>query len=130
MEIVQSSALKPKTHVLLIGILLMIINMGFIFIFPKTSSAGQVSSILFAIAFNLLTLFWCVYDSRERGEQPGRYFTPAVVIFGIFALFYYLFKTRGFKSGALAIAKIAVIFSGTIIASAFVFAILDAVLKR
>ena len=126
MENPGSNNLKPKTHVLFIGILLMIINFGVNFLVPESSGYAQVINILFAIKFNILTLLWCTSDSRGRGQQPGgRYFTLGVIVFGIFALFYYLFKTRGFRLGAIAIAKFIAICFATFIVSSIIFAILD-----
>ncbi len=79
MEIAQSNNLKPKTVVLLIGIVLMILNTALPGFIPEISVSQQIITLLFAIGFNVLTVFWCVYDSRERGEEVGRYFTLSVV---------------------------------------------------
>ncbi len=129
MEIAQPNILKPKTHVLLVGIVLSIINSGLVNFVPDAGSVDQIIILLFAIAFNILTVFWCVYDSRERGEEVGRYFTLSVVIFGVFTLFYYFFKTRGFQSGLIAIGKFIVLFLGVNITSVFIFALLNSIFE-
>ncbi len=129
MELPQSIILKSKTHILLLAIVLLILNNGLAGFLPQTSVSQQVSAVLFAIAFNVLTVFWCIYDSRERGEVPGRYFTFSVIIFGTLALFYYLFKTRGFKLGLVAIGKFMALFLGTIAISSIIFAVLDSIFE-
>ncbi len=129
MEIAQSNNLKPKTVVLLIGIVLMILNTALPGFIPEISFSQQIITLLFAVGFNVLTVFWCVYDSRERDEETGRYFTLSVVIFGVFALFYYLFKTRGFKLGLIAIGKFTAFFLGILIMASIVFALLDSILE-
>lgn len=130
MENLESNKLKPKTHVLLLGMVLAILNVGVSALAAEPNVTQQVLMLLFAVAFNVLTVFWCAFDSRERGETLGRYFTLAVVIFGVFALFYYFFKTRGFKSGLISTGKFIVIFLGTTFVSAIIFAVIETIVGR
>jgi apolipoprotein N-acyltransferase len=127
MEITQSNVLKPKTHVLLIAIVLLILNTGFSNLTMETGGSQQILTLLFAVGFNVLTVFWCAFDSRERGEQLGRYFTLSVVVFGVLALFYYFFKTRGLKSGLVLIGKFIALFLGTITMSSIIFAVIESI---
>jgi cytochrome bd-type quinol oxidase subunit 2 len=129
MDSIESNALKPKTHILLIGTVLLILNTALSSFASDAGSSTQILTFLLAIGFNVLTVFWCFYDSRERGEKIGRFFTLWVVIFGVFALFYYFFKTRGFKSGLVLIAKFMAIFLGVITVSAIIFDILNSIFK-
>jgi apolipoprotein N-acyltransferase len=129
MEIAQSDNLKPKTHVLLLGIVLSILNAALPEVIPENGVSQQIIILLFAIGFNVLTVFWCVYDSRERGETLGRYFTLSVVIFGVFALFYYFLKTRGFNSGLIAIGKFVGLFLGVNIILAIIFTVLNSIFE-
>jgi hypothetical protein len=132
MEFTQSNVLTPKTHILLIGIVLLIINTGLNTglpnLTPESSGVQQILTFLLAIGFNVLIVFWCHFDSRERNEELNRYFTFLVVIFGIFTLFYYFFKTRGLLGGLILIGKTIAIFLGTITMSAIVFTILNSIL--
>jgi len=129
----QSNVLTQKTHVLLVGIVLTIINTGLNTglpnLTPETTNTQQILTLLLAIGFNILIVFWCYYDSRERGEKPGRYFTLLVIIFGIFTLFYYFFKTRGFRRGLISIGRTIALFLGTITMSAIVFTIFNSIFK-
>ena len=128
MEIIESNALKPKTHVLLIGAVLLILNTALSNVAPEPTFNQQIITLLFAVAFNVLTVFWCFYDSRERNEEISRYFTLAVVIFGVLALLYYFFKTRGFKLGLVLTARFIVIFLGVIIITSICFDIFNLIL--
>lgn len=55
--------------------------------------------VLFAIAANIAAFAWIRIDSRERRYPLHRLFPYAVVIFGTLALFYYIFRSRGFVDG-------------------------------
>jgi hypothetical protein len=129
----QSNVLTQKTHVLLVGIVLTIINTGLNTglpnLTPETTNTQQILNLLLAIGFNILIVFWCYYDSRERDEKLGRYFTLLVIIFGIFTLFYYFFKTRGFRGGLIFIGRTIALFLGTITMSEIVFTILNSIFK-
>lgn len=48
---------------------------------------------------NILVFAWCRVDSQERGYSLHRLFSYAVVFFGVFAMIYYLFRSRGFVDG-------------------------------
>ena len=117
MEDSESKKIKPKTVVLIIGIVLMLINIFIPDPVFSNNGLGQVITFAFAVAFNLVTVFWCAYDSAERGEKLGSGMILLTVIFGIFALFYYFFKTRGFKPALIAIGKLLLIFIGIVVAA-------------
>ena len=104
------------------------LNTGLPNLTPESSGVQQILTFLLAIGFNVLIVFWCHFDSRERNEELNRYFTFLVVIFGIFTLFYYFFKTRGLLGGLILIGKTIAIFLGTITMSAIVFTILNSIL--
>jgi len=83
----------------------------FIYI-PLVAFASMMSGILFgenqAVTFanlilgilvNVLALMWAKLDAEERSYELSRHFTLAVVIFGIFAIIYYLFRSRGMTGG-------------------------------
>jgi RsiW-degrading membrane proteinase PrsW (M82 family) len=129
MELSQPKSLNPKTHVLLVAAVLLIINTALSGLTPESSINQQIFTLLLAIGFNVLTVFWCFYDSRERGKELSRYFILSVVIFGVLALFYYFFQTRGFKLGLILTAKFITLFLGVIIISAVVFDILNSIFK-
>lgn len=59
--------------------------------------------LLSAIGWGVGILFWCKIDAEERGEQLTTPLQIVIVGFGIFALIYYLFKTRGREGGVRAI---------------------------
>ena len=62
-------------------------------------AAEQIITFVTTIAFGFLILLWCSFDSAERDEQLGTGWTISIVVFGVFALIVYLFKTRGLKNG-------------------------------
>ena len=63
--------------------------------FNRVSIAAAVVS--YAVAF-----FWYRSDYIRRGYKPSRILSVGVIAMPLFALPYYLFRTRGLKDGAVA----------------------------
>jgi hypothetical protein len=60
--------------------------------------AGLVSFV-FGFGVNVLALIWTKRDAEERGFRLSQVFPIAVVFFGVFAIIYYLFRSRGLNEG-------------------------------
>ena len=60
-------------------------------------------------------MLWCSIDSAEHDEQLGTGWNIAIVIFGVFALIVYLFKTRGAKNGFQSLGWLLLFIIGLII---------------
>jgi hypothetical protein len=63
---------------------------------PYMTTAVSLINIL---GWGVCMLAWIKADSLTRGYQLHRQFPYAVVIFGTFALIYYLFRSRGIFRG-------------------------------
>ena len=61
---------------------------------------NSVIFLLSTIGWGIGILFWTKIDADERGEKLTTGLQIGLVAFGIFALIYYLFKTRGGRGGA------------------------------
>ena len=72
------------------------------------------------VAYGVAMLVWCTVDSRDRGTELGFGFRILIVLLGVFALVYYLFKTRGLKGGFVSIAYTHIFFVATIIISSLI----------
>jgi hypothetical protein len=72
----------------------------FSIVFADSQALGIVTLIL-AIMLNVLALWWAKIDAAERRFLLSRVFPLAVVLFGIFAIVYYLFKSRGAWGGLI-----------------------------
>jgi hypothetical protein len=70
-------------------------------IFEEHKGFSLLIDIALALGLNVFELMWCRMDSRERGYALHRHFTFAVVIFGVLALLYYLFRSREFRVGLI-----------------------------
>ncbi len=70
-------------------------------IFGEHKGFSLLIDIALALGLNVFELMWCRMDSRERGYELHRHFTFAVVIFGVLALLYYLFRSREFRGGLI-----------------------------
>ena len=64
----------------------------------------QLVDLVFAVFFTVAVFLWCQIDARERGAAVGPFFAIGLLVFGPFAVMYYLFRTRGFQRGLVAIA--------------------------
>jgi hypothetical protein len=75
-------------------------NVMFGIVFADSQALGIVTLIL-AIMLNVLALLWARIDADERQYELSPFFTLAVVVFGIFAIVYYLFRSRGASGGLI-----------------------------
>lgn len=60
-----------------------------------------VANVVLGIVLNVLGFMWAKIDADERGYELSRYFPFAVVIFGVFAIVYFLFRSRGVRAGLI-----------------------------
>jgi len=74
----------------LIGILAILLSGG-----PSL----PIARVLTIFCISLLVLAWCYFDSLERHQPLPSRFRVVILIFGLFALFIYLFQSRGFTKG-------------------------------
>lgn len=72
------------------------------------------------VAYGVAILIWCTVDSRGRGIELGYGFRIVIVFFGVFALVFYLFKTRGLKQGFVSVGYALLFFIVTILVSSLV----------
>ena len=70
--------------------------------------AGKAGDFVFGIAANVIIYIWCRLDSDERRYELHRLFRYAVVILGVLALLYYLFRSRGSVGGLRLLAGLVV----------------------
>jgi len=63
------------------------------------NQAVTFANLILGILVNVLALMWAKIDAEERSYELSRHFTLAVVVFGIFAIIYYLFRSRGMSGG-------------------------------
>src|SRR5687767_1512424 len=94
---------KNKRIVIIIGILLLILTSPLNLFFD--GNILNILDFLTIIGINLIIFAWCHYDSLERNESFGAGWRLLIIFLGIFALFIYLLKTRGFKQGLASIGK-------------------------
>ena len=100
--ITQSSVWRPKRTVLIIAGLFSAALGPLIVLSNETGLQFRVVRLASMVCIALLVLGWCYFDSLER-RQPFRAWVRIVILFfGVFALFIYLFKSRGFKQGVRA----------------------------
>ena len=82
---------------------------------------GENQSVTFAnlilgILVNVLALMWAKLDAEERSYELSRHFTLAVVVFGIFAIIYYLFRSRGMSGGLVTFGLLILYIGATFLA--------------
>ena len=96
----QSFRENPKYIVLLLAGLFSAILGLFFVLFEESGSHGIVRLVSFT-CIAILVLAWCQFDSLERRQRLYPWLRLVIVVFGVFALFIYLFKSRGLKQGLL-----------------------------
>ena len=93
----RSSAGHPKRTVLLATLIYAALT-GPLLVLVSEEIFGLVRFALL-IGDALFVLAWCYYDAEERNEPFHSGWRIAIIIFGVLALFIYLFKSRGAKQG-------------------------------
>lgn len=79
-----------------------------------TNQIVAVFDLAAGIALNVLGLMWAKIDAAERRYELSRHFTVAVVLLGVFAIIYYLFRSRGLEKGLAATGLMVLYFIGII----------------
>lgn len=70
------------------------------------------SAIVFMIANAFLAFLWFRLDSDQRSYRRTPFLTAAVVGVWIVAIPYYLFRTRGIRSGAIGVLVLVLLLFG------------------
>jgi hypothetical protein len=80
---------------------------------PEAGSLGLTVHAALSLA---LVFAWFLIDARERGYKASLLLKIAMPALTIVALPYYLLRSRGLAAGALALARAALVFAGTMVA--------------
>ena len=128
--ITQSSAWRPKRTVLIIAGLFSAV-LGPLVVLPnETVLQLRVVKLASMVCIALLVLAWCYFDSVERRQPFHAWLRIVILFFGVFALFIYLFKSRGFKPGIrssgmalLSLAGLFVVLFASALVSGLVFGV-------
>ncbi|HTK38439.1 MAG TPA: hypothetical protein VL325_08100 [Pyrinomonadaceae bacterium] len=98
-ELAELSYRTRKRNVLL-GVLVMMVTSTLAdWVFAGNGIASSLISIFTGVGGSVAVLLWCMIDSEERDIKLGPGFRILTVLFGVFCLIYYLFKSRGFTRG-------------------------------
>ena len=87
------------------------------------NQAVTFANLILGILVNVLALMWAKLDAEERSYELSRHFTLAVVVFGIFAIIYYLFRSRGMTGGLVTFGLLILYIVVTVFALAITTAI-------
>lgn len=101
----ERSLLTPKRRIL-IGWMAFSLLTGIVQVALIGVVGPDVSFVLIlaeTIGFGILILAWCKADSDERGEDLSSGWKFMLVFLGVLTLTAYLFKSRGFARGLLAV---------------------------
>ena len=118
----QPNVNKEKREIIILVCIFSAVSTFFTLLFDKTG-LEQVIGLATAISIGFFILWWCKLDSLERNYELKSGFRILIVLFGAFALMYYLFKSRGFRNGLVAVSYALLIFIGMIILNSFITAI-------
>jgi hypothetical protein len=90
---------QTKRRVLVIAALFTALTAPSAILATEGSALWRMFDLISIFAYGVMVLGWCYYDSLERGQRLGAGFRLLIVIFGVPALFIYLFKSRGLRRG-------------------------------
>ena len=103
---------QPKQIILIIVALFSVLMTSLMVIFDIGTPQHNLFRITDVLGLGILIFAWTYYDSIERNQPISPRLRILLVIFGAFALIYYLFKSRGFKNGLIAIGKLLLVWIG------------------
>jgi len=93
----RSPVWQPKRTVLLATVIYAALT-GPLLVLVSEEILGLVRFALL-IGDALFVLAWCYFDAEERNKPFHSGWRIAIVVFGVLALFIYLFTSRGAKQG-------------------------------
>ncbi len=120
---------KNKRNVIIGAIIFNILTNIVSLRYEGSSSVEQILVFVSMVGTGFCILLWCNLDSAERSEKLGSGFRFLLVLFGVFALTFYFFKSRGFKRGSIAIGYLLIIFIVYVLISAVVLTLLELIFK-
>jgi len=90
---------RPKRNVLLVAGLFSAMLGPLMVLSIEAGDNFRIVDFVSLICISLLVLAWCYFDSLERRQPLYPRLRLVILIFGVLALFIYLFKSRGLKQG-------------------------------
>jgi hypothetical protein len=93
-----------------------------------TNQIVGIFDLAAGIALNVLGLMWARIDAGERRYELSQYFTVAVILLGVFAIAYYLFRSRGFEKGLAATGLMILYFIGVVFVIGILAGLIAAIL--
>ncbi|MBX7169526.1 MAG: hypothetical protein K1X72_01140 [Pyrinomonadaceae bacterium] len=115
----QPSGATVKREIIILTFIFSGVSTFFTILFAKTA-LEPVISLATAIVIGIFILWWCKVDSLERNYELKTIFRFLIVLFGAFALIFYLFKTRGFSNGLIAFGYVLLILFGLMMANVII----------
>jgi len=90
---------KEKRKVLIIlGVAQIVVTLAGV-VLGRFEAVSSFIAILSAVGWAVGILAWIKIDAEQRAEDVSSGLRFAIIILGVFALAYYLFKTRGLAGG-------------------------------
>lgn len=111
-----SMSLKTQKYIVIVASYLLLVFATLIsIIFARNIYVSSSVTCLLVFGYGLAIYSWCQFDSRERGFQLSDWFSYLVVLFGTLALVYYLFRSRGFLRGLVALGLFILLIIGMLL---------------
>lgn len=98
-ETEEVSYAQRKRKILLVLGITQVVAMLATVLLGRFEAVSSLISIASTVGWAVGILMWVGVDSEERGTEVGGGLRIALIILGIFALSYYLIKTRGIADG-------------------------------
>jgi peptidoglycan/LPS O-acetylase OafA/YrhL len=95
-----------KISLLVLPFFFIMICVGY-YTLPEGSLALEIIGYVFLVAVTCSSLIWCLADSVTNDYPFGKYLPLVFVLFLPLGIAIYLYRSRGFKNGSIALAKVA-----------------------
>ena len=90
--------IRKRKVLIILGVAQIVVTLAGV-VLGRFEAVSAFIAILSAVGWAVGILAWIKIDAEERAEDVSSGLRFAIIILGVFALAYYLFKTRGLVGG-------------------------------
>ena len=101
--IIENNHQRQKRITIALALMLSVVVGPFALLTDERSLTSRLLSFITLIAISLIVFCWCYFDGLDRHRPMTRGVRLLIILFGLFALCYYLLVTRGPRRGMISI---------------------------
>lgn len=101
--IIENNHQRQKRITIAFALMLSVVVGPFALLTDERSLTSRLVSLVTWIAISIVVFSWCYFDGLDRRRPIKKGLRFLIILFGVFALCYYLLVTRGPRRGMISI---------------------------